>query len=362
MPKHLDVEPSAFRCSICAEDNGAIEHDDPQTYKAYLTWMKTHRTNYVTSPTGLCICANRHHCTQETYDSLREQAIRKRGLGTYAIACPVAGCAEALYETPLSQPLWNCLVTVCKHTHLVDFNCYLRLLSENITKCPLCRETLQLDATKTIPTVAASFPEQICAPYRPLDGLDNFLNMLLSADEVSGANLRHTDYKNIIHNIFFDARYPLPWQREASRRGSDSSIVSRFLLLSTDEDTLSEHKKALEEFSEVWKEFVKVLDREAPCTKVVCYEFILELKTIISPVSRWDQPAYNEVLRKSVVADLRVAIDYLTDASLFIERTWWSIENAQTGLVLGDIPSEPQLPDVAAPQPSAEDTMPQYLR
>ena len=215
---------------------------------------------------------------------------------------------------------------------------------------------------KIMVNMAASVPGQICAPYRALDSLDNFLNVLLSADVVSGANLRHTDYKNIIHNIFFDARYPLPWQREASRRVSGSSIVSRFLLLSTDEDTLSEHKKALEEFSEVWKEFVKALDREAPCTTIVCYDFVQELKSNYSPVSRWDQPAYNEVLRKSVAADLRVAIDYLTDASLFIERTWWLIKKAQTGLVLGNIPSEPQLPDVAVPQPSAEDTMPSYLR
>ena len=358
MPKHLDVQPTAFACSVCCDENDAAGDDDPQTYKAFLTWMKKHRTNYVTSAMGLCICANRHTCTQGEYNSLREQAIRKRGLGTYVIACPVAGCAEALYETPRLQPLWDRLVTVCGNGHLVDFNCYQRLLSRNITTCPPCRGTLQLVATETIPTVAMSFPGQMCDVYRPLDGLNNLLDFLLSEDEVSGANALHADFRSMVQSIFFDARYPLPWEREPSHRG----IVSRFLLMATDENTLALYQLALKDFRAHWKEFVKVLDREAPCTQVVCRDFVQHLTDLINETTTRGEPARNDPVRLSILAEMRVVLGYLNTAFLFVKKTWWFIENTQTGLVLGIIPSEPQLPDVASPQASVEDRLPQSLQ
>jgi len=362
MPKHLDVQPTAFACSVCCDENDAAGDDDPQTYKAFLTWMKKHRTNYVTSAMGLCICANRHTCTQGEYNSLREQAIRKRGLGTYVIACPVAGCAEALYETPRLQPLWDRLVTVCGNGHLVDFNCYQRLLSRNITTCPPCRATLQLVATETIPTVAMSFPGQMCDVYRPLDGLNNLLDLLLFEDEDSGANLIHGDFRSMVQHIFFDAIYPVPFQRDIGYQNSDRGMVSRFLLMATSENNLALHKFALASFQKHWDEFVKVLDREAPCTLVACLNFIQRFRDTITETMTQGETAHNDPVRTAILAEMRVVFGYLRTAFLFVEKTWWLIENAQTGLVVGNIPSEPQLPDVASPQESVEDRLPQYLR
>jgi hypothetical protein len=71
MSSDCKVSPSSFSCCVCLEDNKCNDPDDPQTYAAYVKWVKVHRTNYLQSPVALCFCANNHTCSQELYRRMR---------------------------------------------------------------------------------------------------------------------------------------------------------------------------------------------------------------------------------------------------------------------------------------------------
>jgi len=361
---------------VCLEDNKCNEQDDPQTYPAYLKWMEKHRTNYVQSPVAVEICAKHHMCSQKLYDSVRKQAIEKRGLDTYPIACPVLGCAEKLMQTPKERKVWDFMVEVCLNGHLIDYNCYLRMKSVQTQVCPLCRNEFRIDYAHCIPTLPLTSPHGLseCAK---LDGMGVFLDLSLAEEEARGTGIsmdplnedesilwlvprKYVSYENfpsMIQEIFMDPRH-------------DSTVpevhtkVPLVLILAQEIN----HYEMLEDlvtfFLKEWASLQGVIDVLKPCGLDAFVQIKDNLGEILFLIGRVFPP--KNKLHENVVEKLELVLNIFKAADLFVQEEWWSILTAQHDthkkicLMNEVVPEVPALPDVANPSgPIAREPLPQ---
>ena len=339
MSGDFKVSASSFSCCVCLEDNKCNAADDLQTYAAYVEWVKVHRTNYLSSPVALCVCAKHHMCSQERYETLRQQAIDKRGLDTYVIACPVSGCAETLMQIPNERGVWDFLVEVCPNGHLLDYNCYLRLKSFGTSACPMCRSDIDINRAHCIPTVPITPPDGMPA-WRKLDGLGVFLDLILSEDEVSRAYMRHENFPSMIQDIFVNP------QHKSCVRGMHARVARVFLLA---QNTLNYEvlQQLVACFLEEWAFVTRVIDVLMPCKPDAFKQITTCLMEMILLITQQLPP--NNTLRKSVLNELQVVLKFLTMANRFVEREWWLILTAQNDVIQQNVPEFLAFPDVANP-------------
>ena len=341
MSSDCKLSPSSFSCCLCLEDNKCNDPDDPQTYEAYVKWVKVHRTNYLQSPVALRICANNHTCSQELYESVRKQAIEKRGLDTYVIACPVLGCAEKLMAIPNEYSTWDFLVEVCSNGHLLDYNCCLRLKASGTQACPMCRGVFRMNRTHCIPTIPIT-PLDGLPACRNLDGLGCILDMILSDDKVSHAYTRYENFPSMIGKIFIKP------QHESSVPGIRNGVALVFVLVeSTDNDNYEVLGELVTRFLEAWALVTGVMDVVAPCTPHAFEPIINCLVEILLLITQRFPP--DTRLQKFVVRELQLVLKILKSANIFVRHEWMSILTAQNDVIHEVVPEVPALPDVANP-------------
>jgi len=363
MSTQCNLSPTSFSCCVCLEDNKYNEEDDPQTYKDYLQWVKKHRTNYIQSPIALHICAKHHKCSPELYDSVRQQAIEKRGLDTYPIACPVLGCAERLIQNPTSHKLWGFLVEICKNGHLIDFDCYHKTMLNRITSCPLCREPIRLESVHCIPTVPIISPH-ILPGCRALDAMGAFLDLALVEEEARGTGISkdplnedesmlwlvpreyvsYEDFPSMIREIFIDTRHnsPLPGMREK---------VALVFILAQNTDDYMILVELVASFLKDWELVKGVIDVVIPCGQLAFYKIKKNLVQTLIAIQCMILP--NNKLHENVVQKMQLVLTILRSADNFVGRKWLSIHTEEqdthvyTSVIDEVVPDVPALPDVA---------------
>jgi len=304
-------------------------------------------------------------CSQELYDSVRKQAIEKRGLDMYPIACPVLGCAEKLMHKPKERKVWDFLVEICPNGHLIDYNCYLRMKSIRTEVCPLCRGEFRINRAHCIPTVPIISPHGL-SQRRKLDGMGVFLDLALCEEEARGTGIsmdplnedesilwlvprQYVSYENfpsMIQEIFMDPRY-------------DSTVpglrtkVPLILILAQEID----HYETLEElvgfFLEEWELVKGVIDVLTPCGPLTFDRIKTCLVEILLVIERMFPPCNK--LHENVVKKLQLVLKIVQSADLFVEQEWWTIHTGQhdihlyTSVIKEVVPEIPALPDVANP-------------
>ena len=331
MSSDCKVSPSSFSCCLCLEDNKCNDPDDPQTYEAYVKWVKVHRTNYLQSPVALRICENNHTCSQELYESVRKQAIEKRGLDTYVIACPVLGCAEKLMAIPNEYSTWDFLVEVCPNGHLLDYNCCLRLKASGTQACPMCRGVFRMNRTHCIPTIPIT-PMHGQPACRQLDEIGCVLD--------TRAYMRYENFPSMIEKIFIKPEH------KSSVPGIRNRVALVFALVDST-DNYEALGGLVTRFLEAWALVTGVIDVVAPCTLHAFEPITNCLVEILLLITQRFPP--DNTLQTYVVRELQLVLKILKSTNIFVRQEWMSILTAQNDIIHQVVPEVPALPDVANP-------------
>jgi len=365
MSDDCKLSPTSFSCCVCLEDNKCNEKDDPQTYLAYLKWMKKYRTNYVQTPVAVEICANHHMCSQELYDSVRKQAIEKRGLDTYPIACPVLGCAEKLIHNPKEHKIWNFLIEMCPNGHLIDNDCYMHLRSIRTEVCPLCRSEFRGNDLHCIPTLPITSLHK-SSERRNLDGMGVFLDLTLCEETARGGGIfmdngnddesmswliarepmSYEDFPSMIQEIFIDPRHDSPVPGVSTK-------VPLVFILAQNNVNYQMLQKLVASFLEDWDSVKGVIDVLTPCGPLAFDSIRTKLMRMLLSIRRVFPP--NTKRHENVVEKLKLVLIILDSADNFVVEEWCSIQmdsyniHRHTSVINEVVPEIPALPDVANP-------------
>ena len=328
MSNDCDLSPTSFACCLCLEDNKCDEPDDPRTYDAYLEWIKVHRTNYLESPVLFSICARHHMCSAELYASLRNQAIEKRGLGTYTIACPVLGCSESLVTTPTRRRVWDVLIKVCTHGHMLDYNCYMKLARSGTRVCPMCRDVFHAEHAHCIPTASGT-------TKRKLDRVKKYLDRVSQSEQYKLGLQGYADFASVIQGIFVEPQHVLHVSGEPQR-------VALVFLLTNTSKSYEAIREFVQQFLAEWAAVLDVMNIVAPCG---IDAFVPILNCIDEGVIRITKRTPGMTAsQKSVLAQLQLVAKIFELANTYVQRTWYATFNYH---IAQDVPESPQPPDVA---------------